>query len=182
MRFLSSTAAALSLLLITANAGAQQPQSPTHAQAQSADERPTNCEHRTAVVDSVGQSVPPAELIIVISRPGDGDTRADVGRHRLYNVRAYWTEFLPVRMRRKKETIILGEGEKVRGFGRLEFYTGGKLSYTTKFRGNEHLLVGECYPPDDSYIRNGVFNLCEVKINRIFYPCRDPKARRRRAR
>ncbi|HZG51930.1 MAG TPA: hypothetical protein VEZ40_07335 [Pyrinomonadaceae bacterium] len=182
MRFLWLPIAVLSLCLLTSNAGAQQPQSPTPAQAQAADARPTNCEDRTAIVDGIGQSVAAAELIIVISRLGDGDTRADVGRHRLHNARTYWTEFLPVGMRRKRETIILGEGEKVRGFGRLEFYTGGKLFYTIKFRGNQHLLVGECYPPDDSYIRNRVFNLCEVKSNQIFYPCRDQRARWRRIR
>jgi hypothetical protein len=68
-------------------------------------------------------------------------------------VRAYRTEFVPAPFRRGPETIILGEGEKVGGYGRLEFYTGGKLFYAINFRRNEHLLVGECYPPDDSYIR-----------------------------
>jgi hypothetical protein len=185
MRLSRSTAiAVLSLLSITANALAQQPAPPAADPAAFADLRPTNCEHRTAVLDGVNQSVAAGSLIIVISRPGEADTRADIGRHRLYNVRAYWTEFLPVGMRRNRETIILGEGEQVRGFGRVEFYTGGKLFYAIKFRGNENLLVGECYPPDDSYIRNGVFDLCEVSGNRIFYPCRDGKARakRRRAR
>jgi hypothetical protein len=177
MKFLWSFAIAVSLWSITSNASAQQPQSPTPASASLADVRPTNCEDRTAVVDGVVQSVSPAELIIVISRRGDGDTKANIGRHRLYNARAYWTEFLLAPISRKPETIILGEGEKVEGLGRLEFYTGGKLFYAIKFRRNEHLFVGECYPPDDSYIRKGMFNLCEVKSNQIFYPCRDMKAR-----
>jgi hypothetical protein len=179
MRFLWM-GAALSMLLITAKAGAQQPPSP--APFDFADARPTNCEDRTARVDGINQSVSPGELIIVVARPGAGETRADLGRRRLYNVRAYWTKFLPAEMRRKPETIIPSEGERVAGSGRLEFYTCGKLSNAIKFRRNEHLLVGECYPPDDSYIRNGKFNLCEVKSNQIFYPCLNEKARRGRAR
>ncbi|HEX8633770.1 MAG TPA: hypothetical protein VF703_06405 [Pyrinomonadaceae bacterium] len=178
MKFLLSFAVAVSLLSPTSNASAQQPQPPTRASASLADAHPTNCEDRTAIVDGVAQSVAPAELIIVISRRGNGDTKANIGRHRLSNARAYWTKFLPAGIRREPETIILGEGEKVEGLGRVEFYTGGKLSQTIKFRRNEHLLVGECYPPDDSYIRNGFFNLCEVKSNRIFYPCLDVKVRR----
>jgi hypothetical protein len=184
MKFLWSFAAVIvSLLSITSNAGAQQPQSPTHDPADLSDAQPTSCSHRNSVLDSVAQRVPVVEPVIVISRRGDDEPRADLGWRRLLNVRAYWTKFLPAGIRRKPETIILGEGEKVEGFGRLELYVRGKLFDVIKLRRNEDLFVGECYPPDDSYIRNNIFNPCEVKSNRIFYPCLGEKRRRgRRAR
>jgi hypothetical protein len=178
MKFLCAVAV-LSLWLITANARPpQQPQSPQPVPAVPSDARPAGCADRSAILDSITQSVPVVEPIIVISRRGDGETRANLGWRRLLNVRTYWTKFLPAGIRREPETIILGEGKKVGGFGRVEFYTGGKLFYAIKLRRNEDLLVGECYPPDDSYIRNGFFNLCEVKSNRIFYPCLDVHGRR----
>ena len=175
MKSLWSLAVAVSLLSITANASAQQPQPPAPDPTDYA--RPTSCAVRTVVIGGIGDSVAPAELIFVVARPGEGETRARLGRRRLYNVRVYWTEFLPPETRRRPETIILGEGEKVAGFGRLEFYSGGKLLEVMRLMRNADLFIGECYPPDDSYIRKGRFDPCEVKSNQIFYPCRDVKAR-----
>ncbi len=181
MGFLRS-AAVLSLLLINSDAFAQQPRLPTPDLSQVGDARPTSCAVRSAVIDGIRYNALADELIIIIARSGDGEMRADLGRRRLHNVRAYWTEFLPAGSRRRPETIVLAEGERVRGFGRLEFYTGGKLIEVIRLKRNADLFTGECYPPDDSYIRNNRFNPCEVRSNRIFYPCRDAKPRQRKRR
>jgi len=170
--------AAFSLWLNVSNVLAQQ--QPSTPNVRDFDnQRPTNCADRTAAIDGTSQQTPADGLIIVIARLGDGETRANLNQRRLHNVRTYWTEFLPTQYRRNPETILLAEGEKVRGYGRLEFYIGGKLSLMIKLLSNDDLHIGECYPPDDSYIRNNVFYPCEVKSNKIFYPCRDGNVRRR---
>lgn len=145
-----------------------------------ADAKPSNCAYRTASLDGITQKVAADELIIVIARLGDGEKKKPgLSHRRLYKVSAYWSVYLPAEYRRKPETIILGEGGQVSGFGQLEFYVGGKLVWVDKVARNADLRVGECYPPDDSYIQNRVFDPCEVRSNRIFYPCRDLMPRRR---
>jgi hypothetical protein len=126
------------------------------------------------MLDYINQDAKADGLIIVVARLGDGDIRPNLNWRRLYNVRAYWTEFL----RRKPETIILAEGERVKGYGQMEFYLGGNLVYVLKIARNADVDFGNCYPPDDSYIRNGVFDPCWLKNHRVFYPCRDRNVRR----
>ena len=139
-----------------------------------ADAKPPGCDYRDFVLDGIIQKTPADELIIVIARPGDGDTRPNLSRRRLYNVRAYWTQFLKAEgAKRKPETVVLAEGEKVKGYGQLEFYVGGKLVEVLKLARNSDLWVGMCYPPDDSYIRNHNFDPCRVAENKVFYPCRE---------
>jgi hypothetical protein len=147
-----------------------------------ADAKPGRCEYRTAVLDGIHQKTPADETIMVIARLGDGEARPNLSRRRLHNVRVYWTEYHNEGHRRQPETIILAEGERVKGLGHLEFYVGGKLVEVMKVARNADLSIGSCYPPDDSYIRNGVFNRCWVKSDRNFYPCRDryaPRGNRR---
>jgi hypothetical protein len=147
-----------------------------------ANAKPAACAHRSAIADGIHQSTPADELIIVIARPGDGDTKSNLSWRRLHNIRAYWTEFLDVGYRRKPETIILAEGERVKGYGQLEFYVSGRLVEVLKVARNSDVDFSNCYPPDDSYIRKGVYNPCWVKSHRIFYPCRDRYLRRRNMR
>lgn len=137
---------------------------------------PTRCEDSINILDSLTQRTAPDELIFVIARLGDKETRANIGRRRLHNVRAYLTEYLTEpRVRRKPETIILAEGERVRGLGQIELYAGGKLFWVLKIRRNADLVVGTCYPDGDS---------CPPE-DRNLYPCRDkhgPARNRGRAR
>jgi hypothetical protein len=138
-----------------------------------ADAKPPSCDYRDAVLDGINQKTPADDLIIVIARPGDGDTRPDLSRRRLYNVRAYWTQFPYEGYRRKPETVVTAEGERRKGYGQLEFYVGGDLVGIMKLARNSDLWIGMCYPPDDSYIRNHNFDPCRVVENKIFYPCRE---------
>ena len=173
----------LTCLFLLSPAVAQESSTPSPVKPSDfADAKPSNCPDRTANLDGIAQSTTAGELIIVIARSGDGDTKAGLSRRRLHNVRAYWLEYLPAVYRLRPESIILAEGERIGGFGQLEFYVGGKLIWADKVARNADLRVGECYPPDDSYIRNGFFNPCEVRSNRIFYPCRELIERRRRRR
>ena len=63
----------------------------------------------------------------------------------------------------------------MKGYGQLEFYSQGKLIDVMKIAPNADVMIGECYPPDDTYIRKHMFNACEVKSNKIFYPCKRDK-------
>ncbi|MCA1618000.1 MAG: hypothetical protein LC795_01520 [Acidobacteria bacterium] len=140
-----------------------------------ANAKPGRCEYRTAILDGIHQKTPADETITVIARLGDGETRTNLSWRRLHNVRVYWTQYLYKEHRRKPETIILAEGERVKGLGHLEFYVGGKLVEVMKVARTADLSIGSCYPPDDSYIRNRIFNPCWLESNRNFYPCRDKR-------
>lgn len=143
---------------------------------------PAQCQFNTPVLAVLTQETPPKETITVVARLGAVETKPELNRRRLHNVRVYWTEFLTA-IKREPESIILAEGEKAEGDGRLEFYVGGKLKGVLKVRRDADLYVGTCYPPDDSYIRNRVYDHCWVKEDRNFYPCldrRQPRKPRRR--
>lgn len=160
---------------------AQQP-SPSNAVEMSDFDtyEPARCADRTAKLQGISEDTSPDELITVVGRLGDGDIRADLNWRRLANVRAYWTEFLPKEHRRKPATVLLIQGERVKGYGQLEFYVEGKLVWVLKVARNSDVDFGNCYPPDDSYIKKKGFNVCLVKSHRIFYPCRDVIRRHKR--
>ena len=167
-------------------AWAQQPP-PTSVsnQGDGAGAKPARCEHRSAVLHWIHQDTPADELIVVVARLGDGDVRPNLAWRRLHNVRAYWTEYSHEGRegpRRDPEKIVLAEGERVKGYGLLEFYVGGKLVQAIRAARNSDVDFGDCYPPDESYIRNHVYDPCSVERHRIFYPCRDRTVRRGRRR
>src|SRR4030095_8628053 len=144
-----------------------------------ANRKPQLCESRTADLDGITQKTPLNEAIIVIARLGISETKRNLNRRRLENVRAYWTQAVALEARRKLETIILAEGERTAGYGRLEFYVLGKLVWVMNVPCNADVDFGDCVAPDDSYIRNGVYDPCWIKSHRIFYPCRDRYLRRK---
>jgi hypothetical protein len=133
-------------------------------------EKPTSCEYNTAVLDELAQNTKVDELIIVVAHLGDGDTRPNLNRRRLNNIRVFFTEYLSdSRVRRKPETVVLTSGERIEGLGRIEFYVGGKLMQTINIRQNADLSVANCAwePPQ---------NPCP-SIMKNFYPCKDAKVR-----
>ena len=183
VRWLSSEPMkALTLTLVSFFCGAIAAQGPPLQSVNLADfanRKPELCESRTAAMDGMTQKTPPNEAIIVMARLGAGETKRNLNWRRLENVRAYWTQAIPCEARRKSETIILAEGERVVGYGRLEFFVGGKLVWVMKIPHNSDIDFGDCVAPDDSYIRNRVYDPCWIKSHRIFYPCRDRYARRK---
>ena len=132
---------------------------------------PGFCQDNEVALDVIAQNTPPDSLIIVIARLGERESRPSLNGRRLHNVRTFWTEF---RNKRKPETIILAEGERVKGYGRLEIYVGGHLTTVLKLKHNWDLLVGNCYPDAIEA------PLCTVKENRNFYPCLDRNIRRKK--
>lgn len=169
---------AIGLSLSCMSALAQQASLPPVKLSDFDNYEPARCEDRSAAIDFIHQKTPPDVMIIVVARLGSGETRPDLNRRRLRNVRAFLTEYLLGEGRREPETIGMVEGVTVGGYGRLEFYVSGKLVWLIKVRQNSDVDFGSCYPPDDSYIRNSVYDPCWVKSHRMFYPCRDRYVRR----
>jgi hypothetical protein len=168
---ISKSASALMLLLCGCVLAAGQTR-PDESPGEVWELGPAQCQYNTVMLDVLAQGTAPGALITVVARLGDGETRPGLNRRRLHNVRVYWAEYL-TDIRRGPETILLNEGERAAGDGRLEFYVGGELKGVLKVKRDADLSVGTCYTPDDGYIRNMVYDRCRVKEDRNFYPCRE---------
>jgi hypothetical protein len=125
----------------------------------------TSCEENIALLSASHQSAGEDGLVIAIARLGDGEHRRELNRRRLHNVRVYLTEF---DWKRAPETVITAEGERVKGFGRVDLYVGGKLVAVLGIKRNGDLLVGSCEPDD----------IRPVKAESNLYPYLDRKPRR----
>jgi hypothetical protein len=144
------------------------------------DEKFNRCADRESIIYGANVDVPGDQILTVVARPGVGDVRPELMRRRLYNARAYLTEFLPPEQRRRPEKVLLAVGEPTAGLGRLEFYGGGKTVAVIKVARNVDVTFGNCYPPDDSYIRKDGYDMCRVKSHQIYYPCKDRRPPRKR--
>ena len=76
------------------------------------------------------------QTIIIIARLGNGETSRRLVNVRLRQVADYLNRRVP------RERIITAEGERVSGFGQLEFYVGGKLHSIFKVNRNRDLVKG----------------------------------------
>ena len=85
-------------------------------------------------------------VLIVIARLGDGENSRELIRRRMYNVRF----FLEKRGRLAPEKFVVAEGEPVKGFGRFEYYLGGKLFEQILFNKNRY-ICHSCCEPDARY-------------------------------
>lgn len=88
------------------------------------NEDPTSCELVQRILGTVHELAADGN-VIVISKLGKGESAASLNRMRLKTVRQY----LETVWKRPSSTVILAQGERVSGFGRLEFYTNGALVY-----------------------------------------------------
>ena len=122
----------LTLLLFASSSGA-------YVQYQST--KPANCESDIAILDLASRRAGEDGLIIAIARLGDGERQRSLNFRRLHNVRVYLTEW---NGRRNPKTVLIAEGERVTGYGRIELYVGGALLQTLLVRPNADLIVGSC--------------------------------------
>ena len=132
------------------------------------EQKPSNCEFNIATIDAAnGKAEDDGGLVIAIARLGDGEEQKELSRRRLHNVRTYLMEF----DRRSPEMIVTAEGERVKGYGRVELYVGGKLFYVLMIRPKADLPVGSCsYEGEDP---------CSHEREKKLYPCLDRKSRKR---
>lgn len=93
------------------------------------------------MVDALGK-LNESGFLIVIARPGKGDKSPSLSRKRLDAAKEWMgrAEFPTNR-------LILAEGERVSGSGRVEFYVGGALTHVILPRANQGLCTQCCQPP-----------------------------------
>ena len=109
---------------------------------------PGNCEVNAAALDSVrSETLDEANrggVIIVIARLGTRETSNTQNRRRLHIVKNYLTKY-----GLGGEKIVAAEGERVGGYGRVEFYVAGKLRVMLLANRNKPICV-ECCDPNAS--------------------------------
>ena len=139
------------------------------------DAKPKRCWENELSLDVISQSTPADEIIIVIGRLGDKDLKPNLNKRRLHNVRAYWTQYLTGAGKRNPQTVIVAEGEPMKGLGQVEFYVRGRLVEVFKTRPNSDLYAAECYVlPDEPQ--------CAEEKQKLFYPCKDRIGKRQQKR
>jgi hypothetical protein len=109
---------------------------------------PHNCEGNVFVLNAahVAANATGADtLIMAIARLGDGERRRELNRRRLHNVRVFLTEL----QKHDASKVIIAEGERVRGYGRVELYVGGRLFQVIAIKTNDDLLVSATCEPDN---------------------------------
>ena len=102
---------------------------------------PTDCESNAITLDTIHQIAGEDGLIIVIARLGNAERKRELNRRRLQNIRSYLIKF---GWRRSPKTVILAEGDRVEGYGRVELYAAGKLVAVLVAERNRNLLVRSC--------------------------------------
>lgn len=74
----------------------------------------------------------PNSYLIIIARLGDGENSGRLNTYRLKLLDNYLSRWRPVK-------YITAEGKKVKGYGRIEIYVGGKLLYEVPFKKGDNL-------------------------------------------
>lgn len=128
---------------------------------------PTNCERHILTLEGAHHAAGKDGLIILIARLGSGENRRNLNRRRLHNARVYLTEYLNLRA---PETIVTAEGERVKGYARVEIYVGGRLHYAIALKRNADLIVGSCEPEELDTAR-------QKELRMKLYPWRDGNPR-----
>ncbi len=119
-----------------------------------------NCErnllYQDVVINAALEQTKEDGVLIVVVRLGDSEASRELIRRRLYNLRQYFKER---GSRLVTERIIFAEGERVKGYGRIEYYLGGKLYERLLFPKNGYICHSCCgldhnyYPEKEVYER-----------------------------
>lgn len=149
-----STLVSLSLLIMTLNVAGQSARSPRPPEPVS-----SFCESNIALLDAAHAEAGEDGLIIAIARLGSGERNRVLNHRRLYNLRTYLEKF----RKRKGETIITAEGQRIKDSGRIEVYVGGKLQVILELNRGQDLHVGSCN--------------ASSKLDTLFYDSRNPSGR-----
>lgn len=107
--------------------------------------RLTGCEENEARLDKISLSFSeksgPENVLIIIARQGDGESSKQINLHRLHNAKEYILYRVPAIQRNR---VVVAEGEKVAGLGKVEFYLNGKLIDFLLVAKNRPLCVDCC--------------------------------------
>lgn len=101
---------------------------------------PAGCEVANIYTDMAAHLAQTAErtYLIVVARLGNGEKSRSLNASRLKHVRNFLIN------NRGITKIVTAEGERAKGYGRLEFYVGGKLLFTLPVRRNKNIDLGSC--------------------------------------
>ena len=121
--------------------------------------QPYACGRTTANLNANHQSAGDNNIIL-IARLGDGENRTELNRRRLYNAKTYLT----TSWNRDPKTIIVAQGERVKGYGRIEVYVNGMMTDVIAVKRNLDLPVGITCDKEDE----------------IFYPRLGEKLRKKK--
>ena len=126
---------------------------------------PQTCEQNAVSMETLATETLEATknggVLIAVASLGTGEQSREFNRRRLYNVR----EFLKDRASVRPEKIVVAEGERVNGLGRIEFYLGGKVIGRLFLARNKDLCLiccdeyGPYYPHKDNTRDEGKGNL-----------------------
>lgn len=114
-------------------------------------DKPTNCETNAAHLDKVPQARFQGWIgdgaVIVISRLGDGEYSRELNRRRLFNVRYRLEHYRGLNPQR----VVTAEGERTRGYGRVEVYVDGALFQVLVAGRGKDLCVTCCGSYEEFY-------------------------------
>jgi hypothetical protein len=103
-------------------------------------EVPQNCEdnsaHLATLQDLLSKNTNQNSVLIVIAHLGSGETQRRYNQRRLYNVKKSLN--IP------EKNVVLAEGERVKGFGKVEVYWKGELLGVFFVSRNRDLCVDCC--------------------------------------
>lgn len=111
-------------------------------------DQPLNCEMNLQNLEYVRtfSQEQKTGFLIIVARLGSKETRREMNSRRLYNVRLKLT-LIGV----QPDRIIVAEGERVRGFGRVEFYLRGEMVGALPVAQEKDICVGCCDPDERFY-------------------------------
>jgi hypothetical protein len=104
-------------------------------------QKPNTCEENAAYMDislEISKEVAnPNGNIILIARLGKQESNGDLNRRRLFNIaeRYRYTRNVPA------EKIVVAQGERVKGFGRVEIYLNGEMIGALVIQRNRDICV-----------------------------------------
>ena len=127
--------------LMWVDAGAQENQSKPTASYPSPT-HPVDCEAATTYIETaivMAQEAGDDSYLIIIARLGDGERSRKLNLDRLNTVKAFKKKW--------RGKMVIAEGERVKGYGRLEIYVGGKQAFTLPLRRNANVDFWSCRFP-----------------------------------
>lgn len=130
----------LMLMLVTASVNFAQASSETTSNVQST---PDGCEMNASSLNIVAKDELLRDgFVIAIARLGKRETSRTLNQRRLLGVKGGLIKSgLPA------QRIIIAEGERVNGYGRVELYSAGKLQMTLLAFPNKVLCLDCCFDP-----------------------------------
>ena len=112
---------------------------------------PTNCETNAAMLDRVPQKRfqgnAENDVVVVIAHLGAREFSRGLNRRRLFNVMYRLENYRGLNPKR----IVVAEGERVKGYGRVELYVEGALFEVLVAEPAKDLCVSCCGTNEDFY-------------------------------